>query len=172
MKLLLVLACVSSVCCLAPLPARAQSDAGSAGQSAPEGGGGRGGHWRHGRGAAASQRTQPDALSTLPPTRNAGQRLDVGAVLCESREELIARAERIVAQGAGQALLPEGCRPILASVPVTVVERVPPGSTEVRLASGELGWTDVWLPDTGPVDASRQPAATHPEPQIGPAAGG
>lgn len=156
-----VLALVSLACCLRSPPTWAQSVDGSDTQSPPSLG--TAGRMRHRNAAAASSSQQ----SSIPAVREIWPRLDFGAVLCQSREDLIARAHAILDPTTGQRLLPTGCRPILAAVPVTVVDRVPPGSTEVRLASGETGWTDAWLPEKEPEGRSTPYPAPHGVPSTG-----
>jgi hypothetical protein len=138
MRSLRVLVGVALAVCLGVGSAWAQS----------AGGGGRGAG-RHGRGGAPTP-----ALPDVPPVPNIWPRLDVGAVFCGTRDALIARANMVEA-GAPAGQLPEGCRLIEQPTAVTVVDRVPPGSTEVRLKpGGETGWTDAFLPDAPPTVAA------------------
>ena len=93
----------------------------------------------------------PPRLSSLPPTRGiAGLRLDPGAVLCRSEADLQHRAEvsQRISDGvadAGEPLV--GCRIIAQARGVDVVQRAGLGREEVKLKpSGEVGWTDAYLP--------------------------
>ncbi len=93
----------------------------------------------------------PPPVSSLPPTRGiAGLRLDPGAVLCRTEEDLQHRAEvtQRIADGvpdAGEPLV--GCRLITQARGVDMVQRAGLGREEVKLKpSGEVGWTDAYLP--------------------------
>jgi hypothetical protein len=87
--------------------------------------------------------------------RRINTRLEPGAVLCHSAEELQERQASLVRQQAGgqgageRAWLPAGCVMLTARVPVEVLERLGPGRTRVKVLgrSQEIGWTDAWLPD-------------------------
>ncbi len=81
-------------------------------------------------------------------------RLDRGAVLCRTEEDL----QRLAANRRGG---PGGgtvdCRIISQPTAIQIVQRKGPGRTEVQVTAargqktGETGWTDVWLPDKAPV---------------------
>ena len=102
-------------------------------------GGGRGG-----RGAPP-----PPAAPALRRPQEVWPRLDAGAVLCRSRDELVARARMEADQGI--AAMPQGCRLVRNVTAITIVDRVPPGATQVKVRdNGETGWTDAFLPDRPP----------------------
>jgi hypothetical protein len=82
-------------------------------------------------------------------------RLDPGAVLCRSPEDLARFNALRQARLSGQALPAEGkidCSVIQATTPVTIVTREGLARTEVKLAKGDgqTGWTDIYLPTRAP----------------------
>ncbi len=85
----------------------------------------------------------PDVAA--PPS--AWPRLDPGAVLCRSEDDLQRRAALMRGEQAG----PADCRRILQPTAIQIVHRDGPGSTEVKVSNrDETGWTDAWLPPTPP----------------------
>jgi hypothetical protein len=77
---------------------------------------------------------------------DAWPRLDPGAVLCNSEDDL----RRLAARRSGQQI--DGkidCRIINNPTAITIVQRQSPGITQVK-ANGATGWTDVWLPERPP----------------------
>lgn len=103
----------------------------------------------NGRGAARERVPPPPPGAAR--VQEMWPRLDAGAVLCTSRDELTARARLLAAAEPGAAQMPPGCRLIRRIVGVTVVDRAPPAATEVKLRdSGEVGWTDAYLPEKPP----------------------
>ena len=111
-----------------------------------------------GPGQALAKR-QPE----LPPSASgiAWPRLDPGAVLCRTQEDLRRRNEVLASRASGNQG-PTGpapsCRIIAVPTPIDIVERPLPSATQVRLkaqqAPGtpavEVGWTDAWLPEKAP----------------------
>jgi hypothetical protein len=77
-------------------------------------------------------------------------RLDAGAALCRSEDDL----DRLAARHRGETVDgPIGCQIMRAATPITIVQRKGPGRTEVRTNNpdaGGSGWTDVWLPERAP----------------------
>nr|WP_294527448.1 hypothetical protein [uncultured Rhodopila sp.] len=77
-------------------------------------------------------------------------RLEAGAVLCRTEDDL----DRLAARHRGEAVGgPIGCQIMRASTPITVIQRKAQGRTEVRTNNpnaGGSGWTDVWLPERAP----------------------
>jgi hypothetical protein len=105
----------------------------------------------------ASPRPKP-SLST--DVKLPWPRLDPGAVLCRTANDLAQHASamqiRAAGGGAGTLARPD-CHIVTAPTPVDIVTREGAGQTEVRLrrrtasaSEGETGWTDVWLPDRAP----------------------
>jgi hypothetical protein len=80
-------------------------------------------------------------------------RLDAGAVLCRSEDDL----SRLARRRAGEAIDgPVECQVVRVATPITIVQRKTPGQTEVKPSTGQPlddGWTDAWLPDKAPVTA-------------------
>ena len=92
----------------------------------------------------------PPRVSTLPPMRGiSGPRLEPGAVVCRSEEDLQHRA--VVSQrradgvpDAGNPL--EGCHLLDQQRGVDIVDRHGLGRTEVKVKpTGETGWTDAFI---------------------------
>ena len=93
----------------------------------------------------------------LPEARGplqAWPRLDPGAVLCRTEDDL----ERLAARHRGEPVNGTiGCQIMRAATPITVIQRKSPGKTEVRTNNpdaGGSGWTDVWLPERAPPGTS------------------
>ncbi len=91
--------------------------------------------------------------AALPdPTTSAGNvgiRLEPGAVLCRTAEELQRRQAAMTTEGQNdQPSLPAGCYLVPARTPVEVVERRGYGRTQVKTLgrTTEIGWTDAFLP--------------------------
>ncbi len=116
-------------------------------------------------GAGVAQAQAPTPGRRAPPNRglgmpaalpdpttsagNVGVRLEPGAVLCRTPEELQRRQAAMVAQGAGdEPSLPAGCFLVGARTPVEVLERRGYGRTQVKTLgrTSETGWTDAYLP--------------------------
>lgn len=110
---------------------------------------------RHHGGSQAQQPQSPIATptSTTRATLESWPRLDPGAVLCDSAEDLQQRAKALDAalDGHNRPVMTPGCTMLQARTPVDVLDRSTLGSTQVRVrSSGATGWTDVWLPDRPP----------------------
>ena len=103
--------------------------------------GGRGSKSGNSRAHGAGSTPTPD-IPAKPAPR---QRLDIGALLCNSQAALSAHQAAIQARLDGKDA-PEtaGCRIVTAMTPVTIVERPSQAATEVRLPGPpeQTGWTD------------------------------
>jgi hypothetical protein len=83
----------------------------------------------------------------VKPQPLAWPRLDVGAVLCRSEDDL----NRLARRRAGDVV--DGsvdCQIVRAPMGITILQRKGPGLTEVKPTSSQdatSGWTDAWLPD-------------------------
>lgn len=93
----------------------------------------------------------PPPISTLSPTRGiAGPRLERGAVLCGTEQDLQRRGDvnRRIADGEADPGDPlSGCRLVRQERGVEVVVRHGLGRVQVKVKpNGEVGWTDVYLP--------------------------
>ena len=92
----------------------------------------------------------PPAVSTLAPVRGvSGPRLEPGAVLCRTEEDLQHRAQvsQRRADGVADAGNPlEGCRLMAQERGVDIVDRHGMGRTEIKVKpGGETGWTDAYV---------------------------
>lgn len=104
-------------------------------------------------------------LPDVPAPPSAWPRLDPGAVICRSEDDLMHRAAMLRGEPAG----PADCRPITMPTAIQVLHRAGPGRTEVKLtARDETGWTDAWLPGTPPPGSTHTPV---PQPVSGSANG-
>jgi len=78
-------------------------------------------------------------------------RLDAGAVLCRSEDDL----NRLARRRSGEAVDgPVDCQVIRTATPITILQHKGPGQTEVKPSDSQpmtSGWTDAWLPDKAPV---------------------
>lgn len=89
-------------------------------------------------------------LPDVKPQPTVWPRLDPGAVLCHSQEDL----QRLAARRSGQQV--EGtidCQIMRVPVGISILQRQGPGMTEVQTTdprAGGAGWTDAWLPDKSP----------------------
>jgi hypothetical protein len=80
-------------------------------------------------------------------------RLDPGAVLCRTADDLDRHAANMIARVGGGATQSTDCRIIGQPTAIQIVSRQGPGRTLVKVngPAEETGWTDVWLPDKAPV---------------------
>ncbi len=91
----------------------------------------------------------------LPPVRaqpTVWPRLDPGAVLCRTEDDLDRHASNMTARVSGGGTIPADCRIIGQPTGIQILSRQGQGRTEVRLNTpdGATGWTDAWLPDKAP----------------------
>jgi hypothetical protein len=93
----------------------------------------------------------------LPDVRGplqAWPRLDAGAVICRTEEDL----DRLASRRRGDPVTGTvDCQILHAAAPIAILQRKGPGRTEVRTndpAAGGSGWTDVWLPDKAPAGSN------------------
>ena len=92
----------------------------------------------------------PPPAPRAPPT--VWPRLDPGAVLCNTEDDLERHAENMTARVSGGTTQSTDCHLIARPTGIQIISRQGPGRTQVRLSTpGEpTGWTDVWLPDKAP----------------------
>jgi len=85
-----------------------------------------------------------------PPT--VWPRLDPGAVLCRTEDDLDRHASNMTARVSGGTTQSTDCHIIGRPTGVQILSREGPGRTQVKVSSagGETGWTDVWLPEKAP----------------------
>jgi hypothetical protein len=111
-----------------------------------------GGHG--GRQKNQQQASQQTAPSPLPPiVAETWPRLDIGAILCASRDDLVSY-QRQVAAGPGAAAprpAPD-CLIIQQQTAIQILDRDGPSRTHVATtdAAKRTGWTDAYLPATPP----------------------
>jgi hypothetical protein len=137
----------SFIAIVAAVPAAAQN-------LAPNDGG------RHGErnGQAAPGPASQHAVPSLPTAaRVPWPRLEVGATVCRTRDDLRLQADLIQARGDGTpyAGTPPNCRSLGQQTPIDIVTRESPAATEIRLkdrtgGGGVTAWTDTWLPSQPP----------------------
>jgi hypothetical protein len=79
-------------------------------------------------------------------------RLDPGAVLCRTEDDLARHAANMVARVSGGESQPADCQLIAQPTGIQILSRQGPGRTEVKLKvpGNATGWTDAWLPDKAP----------------------
>jgi hypothetical protein len=109
-------------------------------------------------GMLAKKPTAP-TMPDVPAPPSAWPRLDPGAVLCRSEDDLARRAAFMRGEQAG----PADCRPISQPTAIQIVHRAGLGRTEVRInGHSDTGWTDAWLPPTPPPGATPINAGQRP----------
>ena len=143
--------CVLALALAAP-PAAAQTPpGGGTGGSAPGGSGPGSGGGRRGQG---NGQPRPAPLPPVKITPDPWPRLDAGAVLCRTAEDLRQHRAALAARLDGSSGVPEptGCHLVRQMTAVVVLSREGFGQTQVRLSdpSAETGWTDVFLPERKP----------------------
>jgi hypothetical protein len=85
---------------------------------------------------------------TAPPA--AWPRLDPGAIVCATHEDLVRHA----AMMQGEKVAAPDCRQLNQTVAIKILSRTGPGATEVQFdGSGQTGWTDAWLPANPPLSS-------------------
>jgi hypothetical protein len=120
-------------------------------------GNGRGG--RHGN--TQENNKTPPHIADLPPVKEPWPRLDTGAVLCKSRDDLLRYQARAVAvSDAGPA---PDCRAIRQRTPIQILDRDGLSRTHVVSTDDakQTGWTNVYLPTTPPPAAGTGAAMKH-----------
>jgi hypothetical protein len=102
-------------------------------------------------GGMLAKKPPPPSIPDVPAPPSAWPRLDPGAVLCRSEDDLARRAAIMRGDPEGSA----DCRPISQPTAIQIVHRAGPGRTEVQIAGHtDTGWTDAWLPATPPPGSS------------------
>ena len=106
-----------------------------------------GGH--RGGGRHRQSPTTPADTNTERPQVDPWPRLEAGATLCRTLEDL-KRLEDREAAGAGPAQV--ACHLLPRMTPVTILARSGPAATQVKLGTAENGgeWTNAYLPDRSP----------------------
>jgi hypothetical protein len=112
---------------------------------------------------ASAQNVILDAPGFLPQKRAPGPppsrappavwpRLDPGAVLCSTEDDLERHAANMTARVSGGSTQTADCRIIAQPTGIQILSRQGPGRTQVKLSvpGNATGWTDVWLPEKAP----------------------
>ena len=91
----------------------------------------------------------------LPPVKPAPTvwpRLDPGAVLCRTSDDLERHALNMTARVSGGGTQAADCRIIPQPTGIQIISRHGLGRTEVKIngADNSVGWTDAWLPEKAP----------------------
>lgn len=136
-------------------PASAQTDTGSTGTPRMGGGMMGGGH---GRDRHQQQNGQPPpTLAPLPVVKEPWPRLDNGAILCKSRDDLL--RYQTVSGAASSGPAPD-CHLIRKLTPIQILDRDGPSHTHVVTTDDakQTGWTNTYLSSEPP------PSATTPTP--------
>ena len=129
-------------------------------------------------GAALAQQAPPDngkisfqsgavvrkpkpGLPDVPAPRQAWPRLEAGAIVCRSEDDL----DRLTARQSGDTSAgPADCQIVHNATAIAIVARHGPGKTEVRLTSGQgsqigtTAWTSTFLPEKPPASLARATA--------------
>ncbi|HQT77761.1 MAG TPA: hypothetical protein PLD10_11970 [Rhodopila sp.] len=86
-------------------------------------------------------------------------RLDPGAVLCHSADDL----RKLAARRSGETVNgPIDCQIVRAATGISIIRRDGPGMIEVQTtnpSAGGVGWTDAWLPSKEPTRRGQASAA-------------
>ncbi len=127
-------------------PAQTADDTGSGTQQPMGGSRGHHGHRNKQQDTAA-----PAPAITLPKLQpDPRQRLDIGALFCDTEAELRQHQAAIMARMAGhETPEPAGCKIVQQMQAVSVLDRHGPARTQVRLRgqAEQVGWTDALIPD-------------------------
>ncbi len=96
------------------------------------------------------EKKAPPPLLRAQPT--VWPRLDPGAVLCRTEDDLDRHAANMTAQVSGGDTRAADCRIIALPTGIQILSRQGLGRTEVKLngPGNETGWTDAWLPEKAP----------------------
>ncbi len=97
----------------------------------------------------------PKKAAPLPPVRalpTVWPRLDPGAILCRTADDLERHAANMVARVSGGSTMAADCRIIAQPTGIQIVSREGLGRTQVKLGppGNQNGWTDAWLPEKAP----------------------
>ncbi len=88
--------------------------------------------------------TNPD----IKTRADAWPRLDPGAVLCKTEDDL----QRLAASRRGEQVGTPNCQMIRTPTAIQIDRRAGLGRTQVTLTDQNVeGWTDAWLPDRAPM---------------------
>ncbi len=96
-----------------------------------------------------------DKKAPPPPPRaqpTVWPRLDPGAVLCRTEDDLDRHAANMTARVSGGTSMPADCHIIGLPTGIQIISREGLGRTQVKLKTpgNETGWTYAWLPEKAP----------------------
>src|SRR6266545_1243987 len=101
-------------------------------------------------GLMSQKKAPPPPPPRAPPT--VWPRLDPGAVLCRTDDDLDRHATNMTARVGGGSTQSVDCRLIAQPTGIQILSRQGLGRTQVKLngPGNVTGWTDVWLPEKAP----------------------
>jgi hypothetical protein len=106
-----------------------------------------------GKSAPTNQGAHPTPILSTE-ARVPWPRLDPGAIVCRTRDDLRLQADVIRARSDGTPYVgaAPNCRVLGSPVAIDILNRESPAATEVKLRDppGGAGWTDTWLPNQKP----------------------
>jgi hypothetical protein len=140
-------------------PANAQTGTGSPGT--PPTGGGMMGGGHGGRHRNQQQNGQPPpALAPLPVVKEPWPRLDSGAILCKSRDDLLRYQTGSGAVSTGPA---PDCHVIRQRTAIQILDRDGPSRAHVATTDDakQTGWTNAYLASAPPPSATTPTAVNH-----------
>src|SRR5262245_5754133 len=95
------------------------------------------------------QKKPPPPMPRAAPT--VWPRLDPGAILCRTADDLDRHAANTVARVSGTSTMPADCHLIAQPTGIQIISREGLGRTQVKVnGAGETGWTNAWLPEKAP----------------------
>jgi hypothetical protein len=98
-------------------------------------------------GGVLAKKAPAPTVPDVPAPPSAWPRLDPGAVLCATEDDLVRRAEILRGEQAG----PADCHQITQPTAIHIVQRAGLGRTQVQITGHtDTGWTDAWLPASPP----------------------
>jgi hypothetical protein len=131
-------------------------DSGPGNVAPPGGSSGFGHRGNHGHQSSDSA-SQPGEMPELKPVVEPRQRLDAGALLCQTEAELKQHQAAIMARLAGRtAPEPSGCHIVGETIAVAVVTHDGQAVTQVQMAGDTpmTGWTDAVIRDADPLHSA------------------
>jgi hypothetical protein len=118
----------------------------------------------HGRRQKNQQQTpqQSAAPTETPALPEIWPRLENGALICKSRDDLVKYQTQIINGGAGSATAGQGpdCHVIRKQTGIQILAHDGPSRTQIVTTdeSKETGWTNSYLPSTPPPSVAKGPA--------------
>jgi hypothetical protein len=114
------------------------------------------------RGSRPQNQTSPQTATPTPAAPEPWPRLEVGALLCSSRDDLV-RYQTKIADGASAeyARQASNCHPIVKQTGIQILDTDGPSRTQVVTTDEAklTGWTNTYLPSTPPPSAAKAAGA-------------